>query len=112
MRLEELLEALSGPSMTSVSSIGRVYYNSFTNHIKLYKQVDNGYVPVAKIQRAKGRGWNFKTFGGWTQLNLPHFGNANNTNIKGIKTHTNSLEDILKQWGIRYDSLESLRDSG
>lgn len=106
MKIEDLLEADVG--LTSVSSIGRVYYNSFTNHIKLYKQTDDGYVPIAKIQRIKGQGWNFRTFPGWQTLNLPHFGNATTTNVIGIKTNTLSLSKVLKQWGVRYDSLEKM----
>ena len=106
MRLEEIL--VENCSMTCVSSIGRVYYNSFTDHIKLYRQEPESLVHIANIKRRKFRGWNFEPTKGWKVLGLPHLGHANSTKTRGIKTHNKSLKDILRMWGVKYDSLESL----
>lgn len=109
MKLSDLHETASA-GMTSVASIGQIEYAAFPNRVELYRRCtkSNTSSCVAKIQRKKGKGWSFVTTPNWKGQNLAHFGHL--TNIKspsnGMKTVSNDLPKMLKQWGIKVDDLK------
>lgn len=94
--------------MTSVSTIGSLEYTPRNSFINLYKRDPDGNPHcVAKICRKPYNGWRFVTTKAWKDMNLPHFGNLEDIRspLKGKKTISDNLAQMLKQWGIKIDGL-------
>lgn len=115
MRVEDILEAdvnffeEAGMGVTSVSSIGSVEYAVKPNLIKLYKRnEENKPCCIAKIQRKPYKGWSMIMTDEWKKFNLPHFGYLNSVKspVNGMKTISNNLSSMLKNWGMKYDELK------
>jgi len=110
MIIDDLFE-VAAVGMTSVQSIGKIEYTAAPNQIKLFRR-DEADKPccVASIKRITGKGWHVVPTMAWAQFKMPHFGQVfgANTSIKGMKTHSNKIEDIMKSFGIRYDSIQQM----
>jgi hypothetical protein len=113
MKIKDILNEVAEPGTTSVESIGKVEFKTFNGSVCLIKRnQDNKPCTVARINRTTGEGWSMVPTKIWKELNLPHFGNLQKIKlpIKGKKTITNNLKDLLKAWGIRHDRLEKYLD--
>lgn len=108
MKLSDLNETVS-MGVTSVASIGNVEYVSKPHMIRMYKRCNetNTDKCIATIRRNKGEGWRFKPTNEWASMKLPHIGYLRNikTPVNGKKTISSNLENMLKAWGVNYDSL-------
>ena len=112
MKLTDIFEtAVTG--VTSVASIGKIEYSAKPNEIKLYKRCPEGNAKcIAKIKRKRNKGWRLITTADWKDMKLEHFGNLSDakTPINGMKTISNNLETMFKQWGISNDGIIPLSD--
>ena len=102
MKIKELVNESSYG--TSVTSVGDLEYTPHQNKIDLYKKDKK----VATIRRESKKGWRFKKTKEWDEEGLPHFGHAEGRDVgkRGRKTVSNNIETILKDYGIRYDSVK------
>lgn len=115
MIIEELIVITeeATPSMTSVQSIGKIEYKSSPDQIRLFRRdTENKPKCICKIKRIKGDGWKMVPTDQWGEFQLPHFGNmfGHSTNNIGMKTHQSKIEDILRGFGVRYDSILQMQD--
>lgn len=102
MKIKEIVEESSYG--TSVTSVGDLEYTPHKGRIDLYKKDKK----VATIRRESKKGWKFKKTKEWDEHGLPHFGHAENNNTlkRGMKTHAKNIENVLKEFGINYDSIK------
>lgn len=109
MKLKDIkLDETAAAGITSVASIGKVEFAAYPNRVELYRRNKCDKTEcIAKIKRQKGQGWRFTPTQAWGNQQLPHFGQLNNIKspVKGMKTVSGNLSDMLKKWGIRYDDL-------
>jgi len=107
MKLNDIFENASS-GVTSVSSIGQVFYNAFPDRVELYKRSDLGCIKcIAKIKRKKKDGWRFITTSDWKGQGLDHFGHLTDIKspVNGEKTVSQNINSLLKQWGITNDGV-------
>lgn len=103
MKVSELNESAPSPT-TSVQSIGQVEFAAFSDHVGLYRRnKDNRPVKVAKVKRKDRNKWTFVKTESWDEFEMPHFGNLKDTD------EYESIEEIFRKRGIRYDSLKRLK---
>lgn len=111
MKLADIFET-AATGITSVASIGQVFYNAFPDRVELYKRNKGCDVCIAKIKRKKNDGWRFVQTSEWDRQGLEHFGHLSNikSSLNGKKTVSQNIESLLKTWGISNDGIVPLRE--
>lgn len=108
MKINDIMfteEAASG--MTSVASIGQVFFSAYPDRVELYKRNKGCDTCVAKIKRKKNEGWSLVMTKDWAKQGNPHFGQLNNikSKLNGKKSISSNIGTLLKTWGITHDGV-------